>query len=237
MAAPLGPTSRRLLGFAIDFMALTVLWAIVDNVLVVPISAPVVTALSLLLFLAYFSVSESVGSSTASPGKRAMGLVVGPEDRMTIGRSVARSAIVAALVWVDWGGIATMPPFDRLPRVSMEAVVGVQLAACLFNACLVLWLSPVGEMIQDRLTSTQVRMRDVAPQVRVGKPTSRGTIIATVVMTAMVGIGTTIGFTAVTVHWVGRDIIEFFKTPIHRLQESNNSIVTTIATETSLGRV
>lgn len=145
---------RRFAAFAIDLMALATVWALVDNIVYFPIPTLLSVGASTALFLAYFTVGEALFAATL--GKHLMELTVSGYANHAIARSLARAAIVAAVVWVDWNELLLVAPLDRLPVAVMSLAAGVTLGLGMLGIAFLFWVPPVGQMLHDRVTGTLV---------------------------------------------------------------------------------
>ena len=152
---------RRSSAFLIDFVLLSLLWGIIDQSIIAPGPEVVMSAAKVVVFCLYFALTEGLGGTRASPGKRLLGLAVVLRDGQTASTQVilGRAAILSLILVTDW--VRVIWALDgELPLVAYALPEMIVAGLVAYNA----WLGFRGHerlMLQDGLTGSQVVLTPV----------------------------------------------------------------------------
>ncbi|ANM29774.1 hypothetical protein ABI59_09575 [Acidobacteria bacterium Mor1] len=148
----------RVAAFLFDYLAISIGWMAVDNLITTPLPALLVEGFALVAFVGYFAVTE--GFLDASPGKRIFGLRL---DHSLDGRwtaAVLRASIIASVAWIDWSLAFRLPGLDRTPILLVQLIEQLTWGVLAYAAFQLVQLVPDGRLLHDRLTATRVMPAD-----------------------------------------------------------------------------
>ncbi len=145
---------ERAKAFLLDYLLFITIWIVIDNLIFIPVPHFLISLLSVILFCAYFALTEGRNPLNISPGKRIMNLQIishdgAPPSQKTV---IFRAAIIAALLVFDWETLFSSLP---VPGIIMILAATIPIGFIFYN----IWLaikSPAGRMLQDYLTKTEV---------------------------------------------------------------------------------
>lgn len=148
---------RRGLAFAIDYTLFKLMWDLVNNAISAPVAEVFMSLLAVAFFCLYFGVSEGIGKTRGSLGKRLLSLrLVSRDGSLPKSTSVvARAAILTAILLPPWDSILAALPFGQDMPTLASVLAAIPMTLILYNV----WLAfrrPDGLMLQDALTRTRV---------------------------------------------------------------------------------
>ncbi len=147
---------RRGGAFLIDYALLVAVWEVIDHSIVAPIPEFYMSVAEVVVFCLYFTLTEGLGRTRASPGKRLLGLSVVMRDGCIAPTRVilGRAAILSLFLVADWDRFIWLFDGD-LPLIAYILPTSTAVALAVFNA----WLAfrgREGVMLQDGLSGSQV---------------------------------------------------------------------------------